>query len=325
MALPAEKLSTPLLSVNAAIRRMDPTRTLFLRNRWAQDFRVRFAKLKQTIRRAVIDEDVFGLTPEFPPLVMETARTLKTPGRRAFAFPRSADKVQAFMGWLQEQEQAGLLEITTMPQLGQASEGSWTNRYISDSYQRGVIRARYELARAGYAAPSIEASGGLGMVMTLPFHVDRVGLLYTRTFSELKGITGAMDQVVSRTLAQGMADGDNPRLLAKKLVAAIDGKGAGELGMFDRIGRFIPAEQRAEMLARTETIRAFHQGNIQEMRNWGTIGIRVQAEWMTAGDGRVCQRCLQLQGKVYTLDEIDGMIPYHPNCRCIALPIEVAR
>lgn len=174
MGLPAEKLRTPLLSVHRAATRFDPTRTIFLRAAWCRDFRVRFAKLKQAIKKAIVDEDVFGLSPSFAgPRITIHEVALKTPGQGAFSFPRSAEKVTAFMKWLQEQEQAGLLEVSYRPQLGQAVEQAWTNRYVEDSYQRGVQRARYELAHAGYGVPSIAATGGVLASMSLPFHVDR--------------------------------------------------------------------------------------------------------------------------------------------------------
>lgn len=321
MGLPAEKLRTrPLLSVHRAATRYDPTRTIFLRNTFARAFRVKFAKLKAAIFRAVVTEDCFSLAP--PPagirriMVQETA--LQTPGHGAFAFPRSADKVQAFMQWLQEQEQAGLLETTRIPQIGTASEAPWTDVYISDSYSRGVQRARYELAHAGYAVPSIEATGGILYAISLPFHVDRVGLLFSRTFSELKGITAAMDQVISRVLSQSMADGDGARVIARKLLSTISG--VGDLSFTDKIGRFIPAEQRAEMIARTETIRAFNEAALQEYRNWGAAGVSAEVEFQTAGDSRVCPRCASLQGKEYTLDEASGVLPLHVRCRCCWKP-----
>jgi len=103
-------------------------------------------------------------------------------------------------------------------------------------------------------------------------------------------------------------------------VASISGKGVGELGLTDSLGRYISPMRRASMLARTEVIRAHHLATIQEYRNWGLEGIRVQAEWSTAGDDRVCSRCMALEGRIFTLDEIEPMIPLHPGCRCISLP-----
>lgn len=325
MGLPAEKLRTPLLSVHAASVRYDPTRTLHLRNTWARDFRVRFAKLKRAIVQAVVTEDVFGLNPPDAGIrrIMVQDAVLKTPGHGAFAFPRSQKKVTAFMEWLQEQEQAGLLETTRIPQIGVASESPWTDIYISDSYSRGVQRARYELAHAGYAVPSIEATGGVLASMSLPFHIDRVGLLFSRTYSELKGITSAMDQIISRVLSQSMADGDGARVIAKKLLSTISG--VGDLSFTDKIGRFIPAEQRAEMIARTETIRAFNEAALQEYKNWGAVGVSAIVEFQTAGDSRVCPTCASMQGRIYSLDEASGIIPVHPRCRCCWLPAEAPK
>lgn len=326
MALPAEKLLAPVLSVNAALARVDPTRTLFLRNRWAREMRVRFNRICALVRRAVVDQDCFGLMPpQGIRRVMVQEVDLKLPHQAAFAFPRSADKVDAFTAWLQEQTQAGILELTTIPQLGQAVEQPWTNVYVKDSYARGIQRARWELAKAGYEVAGIEATGGIAASLAMPFHVDRLGLLYSRTFSELKGVTAAMDQQISRVLAQAVADGEGPRQIARLLVSTINGEGMGDLALTDKLGRFIPARARAEMIARTEVIRSFHQANVQEMMNYGVAGVYVKAEYMTAGDGRVCPRCASLQGKIYDLQEAMNLIPKHPRCRCVVLPKEVEK
>jgi SPP1 gp7 family putative phage head morphogenesis protein len=159
--------------------------------------------------------------------------------------------------------------------------------------------------------------------MSGPFHADRVGLLYTRTFNGLKGITDAMDNQISQVLAQGLADGDNPRLLAKKLTSTISGP-FGDLGITDTLGRFIPAERRAQTLARTEVIRAHHQATIQEYKNWAAERVKVKAEWVTAGYN-VCPECAALEGQVFKLTEIENMIPVHPNCRCVAIPLDVTK
>jgi len=310
-----------------AINSYDPTRTTVLRNAFARDLKKRFIELTTVIRKAVDEEDGFGLKPG----ALRTFQ-MTTPGPGAFAFSRSADKIAAFSAWLQEQINKGLLEVRELQQVGVGIEGAWTNKYVYDSYKRGVIRARYELQKSGFNVPTIEQTGGLEISLSTPFHLDRLGILYSRTFSGLKGITMAMDTQISRILAQGIGDGDNPRLLARKLVATINGTGAGELGLDisyisaktgKEIKYFMPAERRAEILARTEIIRAHHQAMIQEYRNWALEGVYVKGEWKTAGDDRVCKECEELEGHIFTLDEIEPMIPKHPQCRCIALPYVV--
>jgi SPP1 gp7 family putative phage head morphogenesis protein len=295
--------------------KIDPSHTTFLRNIFARDMRKRFTELALMVKRSVYDNDCFGLKPK--PSIFQMTPAAKG----AFIFPRSAEKVEAFMEWLRKQVDAGIIQVGTANQLGSAVENAWVNLYILDSYKRGVLRARDELRKAGYPVPTIEASGGIAAIMNLPMHIDRVGILYTRVFSDLKGITTAMDTQISRILAQGIMDGDGPAVLARKLVATINGTGMGELGITDKLGRFIPASRRAEMLARTETIRAYAEASLQEFKNWGVEGVNCLAEFQTAEDDRVCPICSSLQGKIYTLDEASGIIPRHTSCRCCWLPI----
>lgn len=295
------------------VQNYDPTHTTTLRNAFASNMSKRFNELIAVIIKSVFTNDCFGLTNI-------QGNQLTSANWQSFAYMTSADKVKSFMEWLQQQVDTGLLNVGVLQQAGSSVNQVWLNQYIFDSYKRGVIRARYELKKAGYNVPSIDESGGIEISMATPFHIDRLGLLYTRVYSELKGITDQMDAIISRILAQGIADGDNPRILARKLVAAINGENIGELGLTDTLGRYISAKRRAELLARTEIIRAHHVATIQEYRNWAIYGVIVKGEWQTAGDKRVCPKCEKLQGQVFELNVIESMIPAHPLCRCIALP-----
>jgi len=298
------------------VSKYDPTYTTTLRNRMVRESNRRFDELIAVVRKAVVDEDCFGLK-ELPHALLETS------GEKAFAFTVSEKKVREFLKWLEGQVEKGLLTWVELEEIGESVYPLWTNKFIREAYERGVSRARSELGRAGYVMPGIaEVSGvgGIGFMMGVR-HIERIGLLYSRVYSELHGITTAMEQQIGRVLAQGMLDGDNPMRIARKLVAAINGKGVGDLGLTDTLGRFIPAKRRAEIMARTEIIRAHHLGSIQEYRNWGVAGVKIIAEWSTAGDERVCPQCASLEGQRFTLDEIEGMIPLHPQCRCVALPV----
>ncbi len=296
--------------------RRDPTRTTALRAAFASQMTKRFRHLRGLIWQAIVEEDVFGLLNNSP----QDITILQTPGRRAFDFPRSADKVSHFMAWLQRQVDDGILQVSQFTQVGQSVEAAWTNIYISDSYRRGVVRARSELISGGFGGvTSIEATGGIGVSMANPFHIDRVGLLYTRTFNELKGITDAMSQHISRVLSQGIADGLHPRTLARQLNGVIRGTG-GDLALRDSLGRFMSAERRAIILARTEIIRAHSEAQLQEFANWGVENVHVKAEWITAGDNRVCNQCANLEGSIFTIEKARGMIPLHAQCRCAWIP-----
>jgi SPP1 gp7 family putative phage head morphogenesis protein len=299
------------IQVNAELG-YDPTRTTTLRNAFASVMGRRFRTIRGLIRKALVDDDVFGL--QNPTINADL-------GQRAFAFETDAGKVDAFMRWLNKQVNANVLELQTIQRVGGSVNEAWSNLYIRDGYKRGVQRARYEMGKAGMQVPTIGETGGISVSMQQPFHVDRLGLLFTRTYNDLKGITDAMSMQISRVLTQGMSDGDYPCLLARKLNAAIK-SGGTDLGLTDTLGRYIPAERRARILARTEIIRAHHAAMIQEYANYAVEGVKIKAELVTAGDKRVCSRCsdLELKGTVYTLKEARNMIPVHPQCRCIALP-----
>jgi SPP1 gp7 family putative phage head morphogenesis protein len=295
-------------------KQYDPTRTTVLRNLFTRDMLRRFDIIISIIMKTVVDNDCFGLQKN-----IQINQVLPA-GWQAFNYRTSQEKITKFMEWLRIQVNLGILDIREFEQIGDAVNFAWTNKYVFDSYKRGVIRVRYELQKAGFKVPSIDDTGGIEISMALPIHLDRLGILYARVYSDLKGISEQMDAYISRILAQGIADGDSPLLLARKLVSVINGQGIGDLGVTDTLGRFISAKRRAEMLARTEIIRAHAEAQLQEFRNWGVEGVSVEAEFQTAGDDKVCSECESLQGKVFTLDEASGIIPVHPFCRCCWLP-----
>lgn len=298
---------------NAVLVGIDPSRTTSLRNAFARQMLKRFRTLQALIVKAIVDEDVLGLLPESATAVTILAQT---PGRRRFNFPRPADKIAAFMEWLDRAIRDEILQVSQIEQVGRSVGGAWTNLYVQAAYKRGVTKARQQLSQI---APSLATTGGIDAVLASSVHVDTLGLLYTRTFNELKGITDTMSQRIARILAQGLANGSSAKAIARSISASMSQMGAS-LATTDILGRAIPASARAEMLARTEIIRAHAEAQLQEFKNWGIAGVSVKAELITAGDHRVCQVCQRLSRTVYTIEEARDIIPLHPRCRCIWLP-----
>jgi hypothetical protein len=228
------------------LRQADPTKTNVLRATFVRDMDRRFNKIKKMIVEAVVTNDCFGLNPK-----IQANDSLP---KKAFQFSTNPDKVDKFMNWLNRQTEQELLTVQFRSQLGQASQAPWTNMYISDSYKRGIDRAAYEAKKGKVSgAKTVAERGGIEAVMGTPIHMDRLGMLYTRTFTELKGITAAMDSQISKVLAQGIADGDAPSTIARKLTKTI----GGGLDLVTKtkagIDRLIPAQQRAKTMARTES------------------------------------------------------------------------
>jgi SPP1 gp7 family putative phage head morphogenesis protein len=288
------------------IKNMDPTRTTGLRTRFASNAARRFTAVKGVIRKSIVDNDCFGMTAADSRFILnEEAPTASEP--RQFDFPRSQTKVDAFMRWLRQQEQKGILEMIHRPGRLPGIEDAWTDIWISRAYEKGVVRGRQEMRKIDPEIPVIPVGdqAAITAVMRQPFHADRLGLLFTRTFSDLKNITQEMDTQISRVLTEGLMRGANPRAIARDLNNRVD-----KIGI-----------TRARAMARTEIVRAHHVATVQEYRHWGVEEVTVQAEFLTAGFN-VCPKCVKLAAHgPYTLDEIEGMIPVHPNCRCCAIPV----
>jgi SPP1 gp7 family putative phage head morphogenesis protein len=280
--------------------RSDPTRTLSIQRNFEREVVKRFTILKNAIVDAVEKKNIFGINR------LKTQADELMPEQ--FQFMSNAHKIDAFMKWINEMEEKHILTSEIRPGLYGGNQ-PWTNMYLQSAYQRGISRARAELNKAGWNVPSAQGydpmgRSAIGIAFNQPINADAVAIIYTRAYNELQGITDAMDQQISRVLAQGLVDGLGIEALARNLVARVDSIGI----------------TRARTLARTEVVSAHHQATINEYEQWGVLGVSVEAEWLTAGFG-VCPECASNAGKVFTLAEIRSMIPAHPNCRCVALPI----
>lgn len=288
------------MSLNNTLRE-DPSRTLAIQNRWIRDFERRFKRLKAQIYQAVVTLDCFGLIQRTPVVLAEIAP-------RQFQFSRDDKKIEGFMSWLEDMEAKGLLEMEYRAGMFAGPE-PWTNLYIRSTYQQSIAKARQELISQGYDIPEmggVDLTGAdpAALAFNQPFHAERVATIYTRAYNELKGVTAAMNQQISRVLAQGLMEGKGPREIARDMVDRVDNIGI----------------VRARMIARTETVFAHHQATCNTYEQWGVKGVTVEVEFLTAGYN-VCPVCARLSGKIFTIEEIRGMIPVHPNCRCAAIPV----
>ena len=286
---------------NDAIKR-DPTKTKTLRARFESEINSRYSLLKGLINQAIITNDVFGLKSlqlgDSAPVVITDAAA---PPARAFAFNRSADKVTQFMGWLTEQQDELILGITQGAAVASSAESAWTSTYVESAYTKGLGSAVSKMRKEGASiAPS-----WVNTAFQRPIHADRLGLAFTRTFTELDGITKTMDQQISRVLAAGIGEGRSPYDIARRINERVD-----KIGV-----------TRSRMLARTEVINAHADASLNAYEEAGLEGVDVEAEWLTAADA--CPICEDLAaGGPYTISEARGMIPgqTHPNCRCAWSP-----
>lgn len=119
---------------------------------------------------------------------------------------------------------------------------------------------------------------------------------------------------VNQTTRNAVAASLNDWLLAGEPLDSLTG----------RLNTIFNDPRRAELIAQTESTRAYHEGARQR---WQQAGVR-RAKFQTVRDVHVCPICAPLHNTVVDLDAgwEDGKggrkrPPMHPGCRCFARPV----
>lgn len=217
-------------------------------------------------------------------------------------FNSTPEQVKAFQEWLKAQ--LGALIV------GKTEEEMW-RRYTEAGFRKGAGRAFDDVKSVPYGDEKMQFWKGtkdqfLRDSFAKPVAVEKVQLLAGRAFDELKGVTSDMSLRMSRVLTDGLVRGESPRDIASSMEDEVD-----------------VSSSRALTIARTEIVRAHAEGQLVAMKNLGVEEVGVAVEWSTAEDELVCEECEPLQGVVMKLEEAEGMLPRHPNCRCAWIPANV--
>jgi len=138
-------------------------------------------------------------------------------------------------------------------------------------------------------------------------------------YQSMRHISDGLSTRIKEVVAAGVAEGNGVYDIARRLreiklgpkivdVAPklIDGKVVRRGYSY-----IIPEKRYANMIARTESSRAVNQGRLDAYNKTGIKNV----EWLTAGDERVCDDCMDLDGRVFPINNMP-MIPLHIACRC---------
>ena len=74
----------------------------------------------------------------------------------------------------------------------------------------------------------------------------------------------------------------------------------------------------ATTVARTEVSRAYAAGKLEGYEQTKVVE---KVEWLITPDERLCPNCGAMDGEKFTLEQAQGLIPLHGNCRCTWIPI----
>ena len=227
----------------------DPTRTATLRRRFMADVKRRMAELKRAVVSLVVEEDAFGLSDKRPSFSLIENR---------YQAETDQKKAQKFQEWL-AQETKDLVDPDLDPD-------QWYLEYIDEAYRTGAGRAFDDTRKASKAAAQTQRGqqlyeGSRRQFLEQSFGQrvaqDKVEFLASRVFTDLKGITAEIEKQLTRALVDGISQGDSPRTVARNMLNSIDSI----------------TKQRALTIARTETVRAHAEGQLDALEKLGVIEI----------------------------------------------------
>lgn len=176
----------------------------------------------------------------------------------------------------------------------------------------GTLPTAMELAGTTHAALlATQAPGGAGTWLVTDWdRVDprAIASIIGRTTSQIHASTWPLsDSAVASmraNLIRGLAQGDNPRVTARRMLAHTEGTFNGGLA-------------RALTLARTETLDAMRDAaalvdnaNASVTKGW---------EWVASLSTTTCSACWSMHGQQFPLTTAGPL--GHPNCRCTRVPV----
>jgi hypothetical protein len=265
------------------------------------------------IRKTIIDRDGFGLD--------DINNNQQPSGRREFAYDSDGQKIAYFLQWLRKTLDSELIQLTNQNRVSSA----WFNRFIDETYHRGVQRARTEMQKQGMDVPDIEDEGGIGFILGRPQHSQMINTLRYRVLNELEGFKNDILHYTGRVLSDSFQKGHGRYEIVKRINTGLfEGEDREDLGLTELIGMFVAFSRRSDMIARSEIVRIINEAALTEYEMQGIerVGVDIELIWTTAGDQRVCNICRRESAQSpYTIEEARGKLPRHVGCRCFWLPV----
>ena len=204
--------------------------------------------------------------------------------------------IEVSEAWLYEQDRYQLLLKQTREQIDRYAVGAMERTEeaqrtstqagaddAQDLMQRTEIRARF----VRLPAEQVEALSG--------YLADGSPLAEIFERFAPQAVQGVRD-----VLLRGVALGENPRDIGRKLAREVEGLG----------------RDRAVLIARTESIRAYRTAQIESYR--ANDDVLTGWRWVCARQTRTCPACWSLSGQVFPLDR---PMASHPACRCTQSPV----
>ena len=266
-----------------ANEQQDLTQTTTLHRReFAPALTKRFRRLKGLIRETV----------SYPNDAVELAAAEP---REQFQFTEDEDAVSAFEAWLATAIAEDVLERVPLRRVRRGQH--YTGPYVRSAYLRGIQGAERRLREAGLQVgdTAVEAT------FQMPIHQRTIQTIYTRTYSNLEGITDDVQEAVRDELSTALSQGWNPKKAASQLNDEVD-----DIGI-----------TRARTLSRTEISNAYNTASARRYESSSVSEVRI----LTSDPCPICEALAAADP--YPVSEAASLIPgrTHPRCVCTIAPV----
>jgi hypothetical protein len=294
----------------------DPTGTGSLRAKFRADTDRRWSKLRQLVTEAIATHDIVGLGKHTVGSI-SAAASVTSPTPR---LPHG-DRVKGFQVWLDE----------ALRQIVLGNDGAWTTPYVRKAAQMGQARVSAHTGKSDIPKPNVLAH------------------MQSSVSSELRGICAAVSQQATRVVAQGILSRKRPALVARQVAGVVRAVGVRRghaLVSFSVVKAFndslldglrsagvtrvgvVPEKLRIVRgphgltKARDAEAPCVHLSLLRDAKRKKMRSVDLSlVNILTAGDDRVCFICEDASDLgPYSIDDAEGMIPFHPSCRCVWSP-----
>jgi hypothetical protein len=282
--------------------RRDPTRSAGIRQHGRAQVNHRIFELHSNLRINLQEQDIFGL--------------------------RIKEQPESIFAWLESNAQKlGRAEpmLQNMVETALATPPDWLRETITMAVERGIAQAFKELSKLDFEIDAVDPSE------TNEFHS-------TKAANEVQGISWETRRRLLRHVGKAIETRQRPTELMREIRLSLE-----------KITR-----RRLILLVNTAVVGAINAGKLLTYRAHDVEMVGIEPEWLpdnrarryhpvadhyhprrvgiwrdaelvnvlTAGDDSVCEDCEDIAGDgPYTLDEAQGLIPAHPNCRCAFVPL----
>jgi len=265
----------------------DPTRTTTLQNQFIRATNKRLNLIQKVLIESIKTNNAFGLKTNVEPgdqLVLSPYQ---------FANLSDSQKLDTYDAYI-----AAVIGALFMTDT--ATGQPYTDKWSTEAFVRGQERANAEWIKAGGVGAPVQAGAPLSLRTPL---TDQINMANKRAKTAMDGDAVKLQNRLSYAFGAALTGNMTTAQAATGIREAV-----------------AVAKRQTKVTAKTEVVRSFNMGNVAQLETLGVEEVQVVAEWVTAGDRRVCPACRDMEGKVFPIDVIRELIPLHPGCRCVAVP-----